>query len=79
MIPITRKPWFGPRRFGWGWTPVAWEGWLVTGVIVVLIVVSGTVLPPTARTVAVIALVAVLMAVCYLTGGAPGSTFGRRR
>ena len=24
---IGRKLWFGPRRYGWGWSPVCWQGW----------------------------------------------------
>lgn len=28
------KPWFGPRRFGYGVTPLTWEGWLATGVYI---------------------------------------------
>ena len=24
------KLWFRAKRFGWGWTPVTWQGWLVT-------------------------------------------------
>lgn len=33
----TRRYWFGPRRIGFGWRPVTWEGWLVTigGMVVV--------------------------------------------
>ena len=28
---ITKHPWFGPKTgMGWGWTPVTWQGWLVT-------------------------------------------------
>ena len=27
---LGRKPWFGPRRFGWGLSPVSVEGWLLT-------------------------------------------------
>ena len=23
------KPWFEPRKFGYGLTPVSWEGWTV--------------------------------------------------
>ncbi len=31
-------PWFGPKRgFGWGWTPVAWQGWLATAVFLAFI------------------------------------------
>lgn len=30
MTPlIGSKAWFGPRRFGWGWSPVTAEGWAV--------------------------------------------------
>lgn len=28
------KPWFGPRKFGFGWTPVSWEGWICTFLVV---------------------------------------------
>ncbi len=24
------KPWFGPRKFGFGFTPLSWEGWVCT-------------------------------------------------
>lgn len=27
------KPWFGPKKFGYGLTPVSWEGWVVVLVI----------------------------------------------
>jgi len=37
---MSQKPWFRARtgRFSWGWTPVTWQGWLVTllGVLVVV-------------------------------------------
>lgn len=26
------KIWFKARRYGWGWTPITWEGWVVVGV-----------------------------------------------
>jgi hypothetical protein len=31
------KLWFVNKRYGWGWTPSSWEGWLVTGVAIGLI------------------------------------------
>jgi hypothetical protein len=31
--------WFRPKSFGYGWTPATWEGWLVTGLAVVVVVV----------------------------------------
>ncbi len=33
--PISNKKlWFKAKRFGWGWTPISWQGWLVTLVYV---------------------------------------------
>ena len=29
-----KKLWFRRKRFGWGWTPASWEGWLVTAIFV---------------------------------------------
>ena len=36
------RPWFGPKRIGWGYRPQTWQGWLIMlafTVIVVLIAV----------------------------------------
>ena len=30
--------WFRAKLFGWGWTPVSWQGWLVTIIYIALIV-----------------------------------------
>jgi len=27
---MSERPWFRARSSGLGWTPVTWEGWLVT-------------------------------------------------
>lgn len=32
---IGTKVWFGPRRMGWGLSPVSPEGWIVTALMVV--------------------------------------------
>lgn len=34
------KLWFKRKRYGWGWTPSTWQGWLVTLVYIVLVVAS---------------------------------------
>jgi len=26
----TFASWFGPKRIGYGWRPITWQGWLVT-------------------------------------------------
>ncbi|HKN96930.1 MAG TPA: hypothetical protein VJX10_07435 [Pseudonocardiaceae bacterium] len=32
------RPWFGPKRIGFGIRPVTWQGWVVTAVVVAVIV-----------------------------------------
>jgi hypothetical protein len=27
---MSRRYWFRPKSFGYGWTPITWEGWAVT-------------------------------------------------
>jgi hypothetical protein len=36
-----KRPWFGPNRIGWGYSPKTWQGWailLVPPLVVILIV-----------------------------------------
>jgi hypothetical protein len=37
-----KRPWFGPKRIGFGYGPRTWQGFLVTGLSVVAIVIAGT-------------------------------------
>lgn len=30
------KLWFRRKTYGWGWTPITWEGWLVTLLVIVI-------------------------------------------
>jgi hypothetical protein len=33
--------WFKPKRYGWGATPVTWQGWALTlGIVLAMVVVS---------------------------------------
>jgi hypothetical protein len=37
MTPIIgAKPWFGPRRVGWGLAPISLEGWALTALFAVM-------------------------------------------
>ncbi|NLT35133.1 MAG: hypothetical protein GXX83_04480 [Gaiellales bacterium] len=78
MPSITRKPWFGPRRLGWGWTPITWQGWVVSLVLLAAILAAAWLLTSALRTAVIILLVVALLLVSYLTSGPPGSTWGRR-
>ncbi len=33
---IGQKPWFGPRRVGWGLAPISLEGWALTAIFAVM-------------------------------------------
>lgn len=39
------KPWFGAKRYGYGLSPISWEGWAVTLFWVALMGVGGRMLP----------------------------------
>ncbi len=38
MKRLTKKLWFGKKRFGWGSRPVSPEGWLVTLLFVLIVI-----------------------------------------
>ncbi len=38
MQEKNKKLWFRRKRYGWGWYPISWEGWLVICVYVGLLV-----------------------------------------
>ena len=37
---VIKKLWFRGKRYGWGWRPVTWQGWMVTLVYVAVVVLS---------------------------------------
>jgi hypothetical protein len=40
MVP-ERRYWFPAKHYGWGWgLPIAWQGWLVLGVFLALVLVA---------------------------------------
>lgn len=42
MTETPKKLWFKRKRYGWGWIPVTWEGWLSVVVFVVLVALNAT-------------------------------------
>ena len=34
------RPWFAPRRIGWGLKPVSWQGWLLTVAYIAIVIVA---------------------------------------
>ncbi|MDX6768497.1 MAG: hypothetical protein SF051_03130 [Elusimicrobiota bacterium] len=81
------KVWFKAKRFGWGWTPAAPEGWVVVGLFLASLLGSTLALvrfrpvPPSPGMVAehlVLAcvLAASLVGICWKTGEKPGWRWG---
>jgi hypothetical protein len=71
---ITKRPWFGPKRyFGWGWTPISWQGWLVSALFLVAAITCrvhfGT---GPAGILAVVVCLFVYLGIIVLTGTKPG-------
>lgn len=76
----TKKLWFKAKRYGWGWYPASWEGWIVTLAYVTLVTrdfieverfshsASGTVAQLLPRFVIA---TGILIAVCYVRGEKP--------
>jgi uncharacterized membrane protein len=84
---MSKKLWFKAKRYGWGWVPVTWGGWLtVLGFVVFQIwnafrldetshSVSDTVRPFILESVVA---VVVLIAICYYKGEKPSWRWGGR-
>ena len=34
-----KRPWFGPKRIGWGYSPQSWQGWAITLALPVLVII----------------------------------------
>lgn len=69
---LGKKLWFGPRGFGWGWSPVSWEGWTISAIVFVLCIMFAGKEPPLS-TIGVGAAVLGLIVVAVLKGTLPGS------
>lgn len=44
MNDSQKKLWFRARHYGWGWTPITWQGWTVLGGMVAIIAIGVSVL-----------------------------------
>jgi hypothetical protein len=73
-IRLTSKPWFGPKKHvGWGWSPISWEGYAATAVLLVVLFGSLIALPRSAFAYIVAAVVcSAYLLLVVLTGDPPG-------
>jgi len=77
--------WFKRKVYGWGWTPVTWEGWATTLIIIGLIIANAIRLekydvPESEFAIYVIAhsliLIVILLGICYAKGEKPKWQWG---
>jgi ABC-2 type transport system ATP-binding protein len=66
---MAQRPWFRRRRVGFGWRPVTWEGWLVSGAALALVVAVLATLRGSTRIPIVVLVVAVYAIVALARGG----------
>lgn len=74
-----KRFWFKGKRYGWGWTPVTWQGWLVTAfyaLVVIWYAANASSLNPNYILIPIIATI-FLFFICYKTGEKPRWRWGK--
>ena len=78
--------WFKRRRYGWGWTPVTWQGWVTVASALLLIVANSLMLEKLILSTSVIvlfgintiAVIVALVLISYAKGPAPKWRWGKK-
>ncbi len=80
-----QKLWFKRKTYGWGWTPVTWQGWLVVLIYVGCMVGTATLLDGGIEKdsnflirfiVPFVFFTSILISICYKKGEKPKWTWG---
>ncbi len=82
---MTKHYWFKRKLYGWGWTPVAWQGWVVITLYVTLTVLLSLMINENSSVQKIIytfvfpllLLTLILIGICYKTGEKPRWQWGR--
>lgn len=80
------KYWFKRKHYGWGWYPATWQGWLVTGVYLVLVGLFALTIDTDSSPrelvftfyLPLVLLSVTLIRICYITGEKPRWQWGDR-
>lgn len=87
-MKLTKNYWFKAKHYGWGWYPATWQGWLITGVYVIVVINRAFFVSSLFDTASsfvfryvfeVIFLTLPLLLICYLTGEKPGWRWGKTK
>lgn len=79
-----KKLWFKKKLYGWGWTPVTWQGWAVIGVYIFLVIAFAATIDDNSPTrevfftgiLPVFLLTVALIRICYRKGEKPSWNWG---
>jgi hypothetical protein len=69
---VGRKAWFGPRTLGWGWGPIAWEGWVASVAFIAIVFAYPVVFGDAHRDLVALGATGALLVLCLVKGTAPG-------
>lgn len=76
-----KKLWFKNKRYGWGWVPASWEGWVAVLVYILSAIGVGLVYTPESGFfyVGFGVLTGALIALSYATGETPEWRWGDKK
>lgn len=83
---MSKQIWFKRKLYGWGWTPVTWQGWAILAVYICFLIILSIRIENLNYTESesitmflfpVFVLTAVLIAVCYKHGEKPRWQWGK--
>lgn len=83
---MEKELWFKNKTYGWGWTPVTWQGWAVTIAYIVLLILFGLTVDDNSTIremvftyfLPVIILTTTLIRICYKKGEKPRWQWGNK-
>ena len=77
--------WFKAKKYGWGWSPATWQGWLITLIFVGIVSYRGLVVQEMFDTATsfvwryvfeTLLLTIILIGICFVTGEKPRWRWG---
>ncbi len=86
--PEPKRLWFARKRYGWGWTPSTWEGWVITLLYIAAVIANAVFMEhitPISTTAWVLffmhiaTLTTFLILICYARGESPKWQWGGKR
>lgn len=84
---MEKKLWFRAKTYGWGWYPITWQGWTITGMYTALILALAFTINEDSTTTEVavmlilplVILTACFIRIAYKTGEKPEWRWGKRK